>query len=175
VPEIVRSRGGDYVVALPGSWTIIPLANRVETANAVSALVTGYVGRDDRRAQLRRVLREHVLGLAREARTADIEFLAVAPELVPGVPFGGALTTRTLPWPADAGPLTQPVRTVSSGDRESAGHVERMISVDYVVPTPVGAGLLLAFSVPEATVSAEAILPLFDTIVEAISWVDAGL
>lgn len=175
MPELIRARGGDgrYVIALPGSWTIVPLeSNRAMTA-AVSALVKEYLGRDDRRAGLRRELHERFLGMAREACDGGIEFLALAPELVTGVPFGGALTARTIAWPADAEPLTTAARTVGSADREFAGHVERMIAVDYVVPSTGSdtTALVLAFSVPAATVPVDALLPLFDTIVEAVAWV----
>lgn len=186
------SARADYVLALPGTWTYLPLDDDAAFQAQSRALLRRQLGRDDRKARLRRALRDELARAAASARDIGSETLAVAVELAEGVPFGAALTTTTVPWPADAGPEQLPpmerlvagfaeLDAVPCGDglavRRTAEHSATVdgqeataLAVDYLTPTPHGSLLVIAFSVPVWEMPSELAVQLFDAVVSTLAW-----
>lgn len=187
--EATRSR---YVLALPGTWVYLPLDDDAALEAQSRALLRRQVGRDDRKARLRRALKDELTRAAASAKNAGSESLALALELAEGVPFGAALTTTTVSWPVDAGSERLPpmerlvagfpeLDAVPCGDglavRRTAersatvdGQESTALAVDYLTPTPHGSLLVIAFSVPVWELPSELAVQLFDAIVSSLAW-----
>ncbi len=105
-------------LALPGTWADLPLHDDEALKQRVSALVKQRVGRDDRRAMLRREVREQLMGSAQRARESGAFALHMALELVPGVPFAATLLLALERWPGPSGgeaPLEDRMRATFQG------------------------------------------------------------
>ncbi len=91
---------GHIRIVLPGAWAAVPLVDPEGTRKFAQRLVRERVGRDDRLAKVRREATEQLCATADKARAAMAHTLAIALEIVPGVPFAASMVGRDVAWPA---------------------------------------------------------------------------
>lgn len=90
---------GHVRLVLPGDWAMVPLTDEEATQRFARRIVRARVGQDDRLARVRREVTQNVCETAATARRAGAHTLAVALDIVPGVPFAASLLGRDVPWP----------------------------------------------------------------------------
>lgn len=101
---------GHIRVVLPGAWANVPLPDAETTRAFAQRLVRDRVGRDDRLASVRRDAVNQLCDTADKARASGSHTLAIALEIVPGVPFAASMVARDTPWPSDG------ARTAPAGE-----------------------------------------------------------
>lgn len=89
--------GDELSIVLPGTWGIVSLESPEASTRSIVALIKSRVGRDDRLARTRRELRDDLEGVARSARNAGADTLALSMEILPGVPFPASLVITDIP------------------------------------------------------------------------------
>lgn len=181
-----------FSVVLPGTWAWIPIADKDERVRRIQALVKKQFGMNDRLAGRRRQLREELAKAAQDAEDAGAIAFSVATELLPGIPFGGAMMSRLDAWPiggagveaiserlAAAFPGATLIETVSGpvARRATAGvqrYVEQetpSLDIDYWAPTPGGDKVLATnVSLPMAP-DERLFTELFDSVMGSLEWV----
>lgn len=181
-------------IVLPGEWANIPLADAEVTRKFVSRLVRERVGRDDRLASVRRDAVGQLCDTADKARATRAHTLAIALEIVPGVPFAASMVARDSPWPT-AEPVVEPAPTaperlalafpaaevvelpagLAARWREAGviqGHEEQTtsVSVEYRIPRPDSDDLLhIRFTGPDVGIP-DVIVQLFDAIAGSVEF-----
>lgn len=175
---------------LPPGWVWIPLHDEEARARSVERIVTEVKVDDGRGAEIRRRLREQVAGAAADAARSGASTMALSTSGVGGVPVPASLVvtfSESLPAPTAEAPwLTDESARVDTA-RVPAGEVVRRVrstqtpyeqgelstlGVDYWLSPPSGGpgGVVhLALSTPLVDFE-EAMLGLFDAIVESARW-----
>jgi len=186
--------GGLFSVVLPGSWASIPVADLDAAEKRVSALVKQQVGTNDRLAGRRRQVREELMTTVRQAAEEGAIAFSLALELLPGIPFSGAIMSRVESWPSGTPadkPATERLTAAFPGAvviETSAGPAARRagtstqkyvttqtpaLSLDYWLPIPETDRLLATtVSLPIAP-DADLFTELFDSIIDSIMWTGA--
>ncbi|AYG03072.1 hypothetical protein D7I44_05710 [Gryllotalpicola protaetiae] len=181
-----------FSVVLPGSWNWIPIADREDRARRIQALVRKQVGRNDRLASRRRQLRDELTKSAKDAEAAGAIAFAVATELLPGIPFSGAMMSRLDVWPVDCAGIDDPAqrldaafhgstpietvsgpaaRTAVPGVQRYTEHETPSLDIDYWAPAPSGNAVLATHvSLPMAP-EPELFIELFDSVMGSLEWV----
>ena len=188
---------GHFRLVLPGQWAHVPLGSEDVTTAFARRLVRERVGRDDRLARVRRDAVEQVTDAAAKAREAGAHTLAIALEIVPGVPFAASLLGRDVPWP-DSSPSVDPnedrkarltsafpnsevvdlpagpsARSLESGVLRGNEETTTSVSVTHRVPRPDADALLsLRFTGPDIG-RPELIAQLFDAVAESVEFMRA--
>ena len=184
---------GHLRIVLPGEWASIPLEDPEVTRKFAQRLVRTRVGRDDRLAAARREAVAQVCDAADKAREFEAHTLAIALEIVPGVPFPASMVGRDLPWPLEEDPaeyLTLPERLARSFEKaeivelpsgpagrwREAGVLQAgeqqtsSVSVEYRIPRPDSDELLhLRFTAPDSGIP-DIIAQLFDAIAVSVEF-----
>ncbi|MBO9554708.1 hypothetical protein [Cellulomonas sp.] len=88
-------------LVVPSSWWTVPLADEEARRRSISMLVDRQVGRDDRKAGLRRELRTELAGAAETAATAGGILMAVSTMTVDGLPVPATMTVYPAPGQMD--------------------------------------------------------------------------
>lgn len=184
-----------FFLILPGTWATIPLSSPEKIKRQVAQVVKQQIGTSDRLASRRRQFREELVKSATDARDQGAIAYAIALELMPGVPFSGAMITRRQPWPRIATALdglAEPADRLRAAFPDAtvlhtaAGPVARVategvqhyvteetpsLRLEYWLPAPVEDGLLaMLISLPTAPDGA-LFTELFDSIVDSITWI----
>lgn len=188
---------GHIRMVLPGEWAHVPLADAETTRAFAQRLVKARVGRDDRLASVRRDAVTQLCETADKARASGSHTLAVALELVPGVPFAASMVGRDAKWPSDldAGepgseeiepaerlardfPTAEVVelrsgpaaRTVESGVLRGKEQEIASVSVAFRIPRPDSDDLLtLRFTGPDMG-RPELIAKLFEAVADSVEF-----
>ncbi len=181
-------------VVLPGTWANIPLTSPKEARRFVKTLIRRQVGTDDRLARIRADLLDETMKNIETAVMAGVHTYLMSLELLPGVPFPGAVLMSDQPWPdaarpgLGAGDVPRALREGFPGGTVvefRQGPVLRVVELgksDYL-ETPVSV-LQLAYHMPypnlEKTLYARVSLPnlpaadpfiaLFDQIIDSIAF-----
>jgi len=184
------SADGSFSLVLPGTWATIPLSDDADAEKRITALVKQQVGKNDRLASRRRQLRQELVKAAHDAAAQDAISFSIALEIMTGVPFPGSIMSRLEAWPASAVgstpqerlaagfPAATLIQTESGpaarvATSEPTKYVEETtpsLSLDYWIPVPSGARLLVT-TVALPMVSDEALFTeLFDTVMGSIQW-----
>lgn len=127
-------------IVLPGAWLTLPMDDPATLERQIASVVKRRVGRDDRLARLRRDAKEQLRKMAADAAAAGAFRVAMALEILPGVPFPAAMVFDYCAWPpvaavtpaAPADPLVQPDEPVEQRLRRAFPDAEIL---------PLGAGL----------------------------------
>lgn len=193
--EVKQSPLGDtgLFVILPGSWASIPLSSPEAITKRVSALVKKQIGTNDRLAARRRQFRDELIKSATQAVDEGAIAYSIALELLPGVPFSGAMLTRPASWPASvviadddepssklkvsfpdatildtqAGPVA---RQSAEGKQKFTTQSTPSLNLEYWLPKPDGSGLFnIAVSLPMVP-DPDLFTELFDSVVDSVSW-----
>jgi len=187
---------GHLRMVLPGEWAHVPLADPEVTRAFAQRLVKARVGRDDRLASVRRDAVTQLCETADKARATGAHTLAVALELVPGVPFSASMVGRDAKWPSDleaekpaeelepaerlardfpaaeivelrSGPAA---KTVESGVLRGKEQEIRSVSVAFRIPRPDSDELLtLRFTGPDMG-RPELIAQLFEAVADSVEF-----
>lgn len=128
---------GHIRVVLPGAWADVPLADPGTTRKFAQRLVRERIGRDDRLASVRRDAVVQLCDTADKARSSGCHTLAIALEIVPGVPFAASMVARDTPWPEDPGP-TGALEGDSAAEPDVAARLARTFPASQVVELPAG-------------------------------------
>lgn|GEM_PF-584853 len=88
-------------LVVPSSWWTVPLADEEARRRSIAMLVDRQVGRDDRKAGLRRELRTDLAGAAESAATAGGILMAVSTMTVDGLPVPATMTVYPAPGRMD--------------------------------------------------------------------------
>ncbi|NLF05322.1 MAG: hypothetical protein GX593_10040 [Actinomycetales bacterium] len=190
------SAPGHIRFVLPGAWANVPLVEPDQTRKFVQRLVQERVGRDDRLASVRREVTRQMCDTAAKAHASGAHTLALALEIVPGVPFAASMVARDAPWPDDvpvtdhpeaaerlaqafpgaevveltAGPAT---RVQSSGVLRGKDETTSSVSVHFRVPRPdTGALLHVRFTGPDMG-RPDLIARLFDAVADSVEFTRA--
>jgi hypothetical protein len=182
-----------FAVVLPGDWVTLPLDDQPMLERQISTVVMRRVGRDDRLARLRRDAKEQLRTMAASAAAAGAFRVALALEILPGVPFPAAMVFDFASWPptagaADADDLTERLRLSFGGfeilqlecgptARSAEGAQLRVgsettadVKIQYWVTSPNAEQLLhITVDAPMAS-DTELYTDLFDAIVDSIRW-----
>jgi hypothetical protein len=178
-------------IYLPDKWWIVDVRSKRARERSIAALVTQQVGRADDRAALRAEIRATLGRLARDASRAGAFLLALSLMRVGEVRLPAALTVYRVPRAGggELGALERAYAGESSDDielvvadrgsllrrtwvdraaRDSLVPDARIFRADYWLDLPDAAEIvLLAFSTPLVE-AAEALLGLFDAIVDTV-------
>lgn len=127
---------GHIRVVLPGEWANIPLTDPESTRKFAQRLVRERVGREDRLASVRRDAVAQLCDAADKARASRSHTLAIALEIVPGVPFAASMVARDTPWPDDVDPVDGPHAAAEPED--AAVRLERSFGSAEIVELPAG-------------------------------------
>ena len=185
-------------IVLPGAWSTLPLDDPEGLERQIASVVKRRVGRDDRLARVRRDAKEQLRSMATAAAAAGAFRVALALEILPGVPFPAAMVFDYATWPplaagavADdesgddrlrrafpqheilplASGLTarQAITTKLKAGTETAGDVK----IQYWIIAPDTERLLhVTVDAPTAG-DAELYTELFDAIIDSIRWTGA--
>ncbi len=180
-----------FFIVLPGTWAAIPLTSTEAITKRVNALVKKQLGTGDRMASRRRQFRDELVQTASDAAKEGAIAFSVALELLPGIPFSGAMLARWADWPpgTDAG-LADPdrlaaafpaatvlpvtlgavARTATAGRQKYVDETTPSLRLEYWLCAP-GTGRLLGIVVSLPMVAQpELFTELFDSMVDSISW-----
>ena len=177
-------------LVLPDGWVSIPLEDPAARAQAVDAVVARARFDDGDGARLRRELRDHLVGAAADAAGAGAASMVLSTGDGRGVSIPASIIATFLPF-ADRPDVEEPWLAESGGRLDTAtvaaGPVVRRVSqrsapmegveiptlvVDYWLTAPDWGLAHLAMSTP-LVAHEEAMVGLFDAIVESASWADA--
>jgi len=185
---------GHIRLVLPGAWANVPLDDPEGTRRFAQRLVRERVGRDDRLAQVRREAVAQLCETADKARASGSHTLAIALEIVPGVPLAASMVARDVAWPDDVAggstpqdltarlaaaypaaelvelPAGPAVRVQESGVLRGKEEETSSVSVLYRIPRPDADALLtVRFTGPDVG-RPELIAQLFDAIAGSVEF-----
>lgn len=180
-----------FFIIMPGTWAAIPLASPASMTQRINALVKNQLGTNDRMASRRRQFRDELVKTATDAAEQGAIAFSVALELLPGVPFSGAMLARWEDWPpgTDAGlevperlAATFPAATIQGAAigavaRLATPGVQRYVHeqtpslrLEYWLCAPGTERLLgLTLSLPMVA-QPDLFIELFDSMVDSITW-----
>jgi hypothetical protein len=184
---------GDLTMVLPGTWASIPLDDPVQAKSLVAALVKRQVGRDDRLARTRREVRQELEEVVARGHAAGAFQMALALEILPGIPFSAAMFLDYGTWRGDApdaeaqadrlaellpdGDLLplEPglaVRSWRQVDIRPGTETVPDTKLEYFLPTPDGSRLLHVTADAPVDCEPEMLVALFDTMIDSIRWIE---
>lgn len=182
-----------FAIVLPGAWVTLPLDDQPMLERQISSVVKRRVGRDDRLARVRRDAKERLRDMAAAAAAAGAFRVALALEILPGIPFPAAMVFDYAAWPptapaADAAEPAERLRLTfpdfeilplacGATARAAADSVLRVgsettadVKIRYWVTSPDADQLLrITVDAPMAS-DTELYTDLFDAIVDSIRW-----
>lgn len=92
-------RPGDYVLVLPGTWSFIPMTDAEHVRRRVAQIVKQRMPKGDKVAKLRLESRRELERAALEALDNDATVMAMAFEILEGVPFAASVIGADADWP----------------------------------------------------------------------------
>ena len=194
----VRFLEGAVRLILPGTWVNLPISDPEAAVAYAKRFVKRQVGPADRLARTRREAVLELVGTMRSAAEHGVHTYLMSLEMLPGVPFPAAVLMTDQEWPeaaADAraeGDLAAALRaavpsgevamqrtgpqarTVEMADGKIGDSGEELLTMrlEYYVPYPDGAKLLVArVNVPNIP-SAEPFATLFDEILGSVVFME---
>lgn len=192
----IRISDGDARIVLPGTWVRVPLDSEEVATAFAKRLVKRQAGKADRMARARREAVMELVNSAREAVNIGVHTYLMSLEILPGIPFPAALLLRDEEWPEVSRPALADgdIRTaltsafaeieVSEGRYGPVGRRWEMarhtvgeddeefltLRLEYFVPHPSGAGVVMARANMSNVPSGEPFATLFDEIVDSITF-----
>lgn len=198
-PRRVPLGDDGFFIIMPGTWASIPLSSQEAITRRVSALVKQQVGTNDRLASRRRQFRDELISSATSAAAEGAIAFSIALELLPGVPFSGAMLTHRVEWPpvpalirdladvrarlvaafpdatildTEIGPIA---RVATPGEQRFVDQKTPSLRLEYWVPAPQGDSLLdVLVSLPMVG-DPDLFTELFDSIMDSLTWVPSPL
>ena len=187
----IRLGNDGFFIIMPGTWAAIPLNSVEATTKRVNALVKQQLGKNDRMASRRRQFRDELVNTARDAAEQGAIAFSVALELLPGVPFSGAMLSRWEEWPpgtndeqelpdrlAAAFPsatilpttVNAVARTASPGVQQYVTEQTPSLRLEYWLCAP-GTDRILGLTISLPMVAQmELFIELFDAMIDSIIW-----
>ena len=188
--------GRQLSIIVPGTWANVPVDGPISARRFVKDLVRSRVGTEDRLASLRAELVDVTMRNVMAAMEIGVHTYLMSFELLPSIPFTGAMLMADIPWPDESRPglgdtdipralregfpggavldleMGPVLRTVETTESALEGQPITSLDIQYQVPYPTLEKVLyIRVNLPVAP-ALEPILRLFDRIVDTITFLD---